>query len=331
MFSEQMLELVQHIGGGREAPDGAMTLSMAYCPESDICWTNGDSMRREQTIWCESQALSVWLYDTYPAAAFADYDPSFYPLLTALTFNDVGEVFTQAHFTPAALTLSTLSAGWKPVLTLWRNHQSLRLVLSGWSGATLCQLSEQWRPWEAKAASPQIPFALSVGHRMLSMENLLALKAGDGIVLQSTAAISENQLWLYLQEKRIAMSLNENETQVMSIQQDAQMAPTADMLTDLAQLPLRVIAEVGVVNLSVNDLANVAPGMIFPTRAALSGEVRLTVNGACIGYGSLIALKDVLVLRIESLMTASGIRPVLPAAAIAESRLETGGEDGLAG
>ncbi|MGL5968935.1 MAG: FliM/FliN family flagellar motor switch protein [Kluyvera sp.] len=330
MFNDQQIELIQHIGGGREAPDGAMTLSMSYCPANDIYWGNEDSTRCEQAIWCESRALSEWLYDEYPVATFSDYDPNFYPILTALAFNSANAIFAQARFMPASLTSSTLCAGWYPVLTLWRNGQSLPLTLTGWSYATLCQLTQQWLPWRAQAASPRVPFALSVGHRMLSMEKILALKAGDGIVLQSSAAISENQLWLYLQEKRIAMSVNENEIQVTSIQQDAEMASVADVLTDLTQLPVRVVAEVGVVHMSINDLAKVSPGMIFSTRAALSGEVRLTVNGACIGYASLIALNNVLVLRIESLMNASCIRPVLSSGTTEESNLEKGGDDGLA-
>lgn len=332
MFDEQMVELSRHIGGGREAPGGTMTLSMEYRPENDLCWKNGYSAGGGQAIWCESRALSDWLYPEYPVETFADYDEHFYPVLTALAFNVAEDFLTQARFTPKTLIPSALGAGWYPVLTIRRNNQQLSLVLVGWAPATLRQLTLDWQSWNSPTASPLLPFALSVGYRLLSAEKILALQAGDGIVLQSTAAISENQLWLYLQEKRITMSVNENELEVVSMSSGAEKDAVTGMLTDITRLPLRVVAEVGVAHMALNDLAEVAPGMIFPTRAALSGEVRLTVNGVCIGLGSLIALNDSLVVRIDFLMNGGGTRPKSPPTIVTDEQGSEGeGGDGLAG
>lgn len=331
MHNAEWLALYLHIGHGREAPDGNMTLTMEYSSGCNLSWCNVHPISDGQKIGCESTALSQWLYAAYPVGVFDDYECEFYPVLTSLALEPAEDFFYQMRFTAGELTSSVPVSGWYPVLTLHRDGSHLPLILKDWSAVQLKQLTGNWLSWNT--SEPLVlPFPLCVGHRMLTIEKVLALQAGDGIVLQSTADIYKNHLWLAIQEKRIVMSVNETEVQVISVQDDAVQASHTEMLSDISQLPVRVVAEVGVVRLPLNEFANIAPGMVFPTKAAISGEVRLTINGACIGHGSMMAINDTLVVRIESLINGSSSRPVVNEVIKKEiPEVDSGGDHGMAG
>lgn len=332
MHDAEWLALALHIGSGREAPDGGMTLSMEYRQGSNLRWQNINNAGRHQTLWCDSLELTEWLAEDYPVGLFTEYDPCLYPLLTTLALAPGENFFYQAHFAAGELTTSQLTPRWGPVITLHRNGRHLSLCLQDWSLTLLRQLTSHWEPWVSPAESLNVPFALSVGHRTLTVEQCLALQAGDGIVLQSISAIAENRLWLYLQEKRIEMTVGEHEIQVTRMLDNETPVNIPGMLQDINQLPIKVIAEVAITRLPLKELSNIAPGMVFSSQAYVSNEVRLTVNGACIGHGSLIALNDVLVVRVDSLINSRISRPAPLAGNNAErAESEEGDSNGLVG
>jgi len=331
MYDAEWQALSLHIGSGREAPDGKMTLSMEYRAASDLCWRNAHVTGGEQTLWCDSAAFSEWLAADYPAGNFADYERGLWPLLTTLGLAPADDFFCQARFTPGELMSAQLAPGWYPVLTLHRENIHFPLVLQGWSTVLLRQLTCHWLPWHSSGEPLTVPFALNVGHSLLTLEQLLALQAGDGIVLHSTAAISDNHLWLYLQEKRIVMSVNENEIQVISVEEELPPPSCYGEITSIEKLPLKVVAEVAIARLALDELINIAPGMIFPTRATVQGNVRLTLNGACIGHGCLIALNDGLVVRVDSLVSTAISRPQPAPVSEEQTHGEEGEDHGMAG
>jgi type III secretion system YscQ/HrcQ family protein len=302
------MALSSHIGNGREAPGGDMTLSLAYCAAGDLCWSD-TTLDGGAMLWCESSAFTKWLAADYPAGVFADYDSHLYPLLTSLALVQAHDFFYQMRFTPAELISSRLVPDWYPVVTLHREERHLPLVLQGWSVALLRQFTSHWAAWDSPAPPSILPFPLSAGHCLLSAGELRALQAGDGIVLQNTAQIYENHLWLLLSEKCIVMSVSENEIQVVNIQDEIFSVSGQREGISMEDMPVRVVAEVGIAQLALNELMNITPGTIFPTQVSLSGEVRLTVNGFCIGHGRLIMLNDGIVVRINSLIGGAISRP----------------------
>ena len=326
LHNAEWMALSLHIGNGREAPDGGLTLSLEYRDACDLCWR---SAQHPATVWCESEIFTEWLSADYPGGMFADYAPHLYPLLTSLGLSQADNFFYQSKFTPETLVPSYLEAGWYPVLTLHRDNMRLPLTLKGWSSAFLRQLTASWNTWDSHSGPLNVPFALNAGYCLLTAEQLLALQAGDGIVLQETAAIFENRLWLTLQEKRIVMSVNENELQVVSMEEGMTPRAWQGQLDSLNSVPLKVVAEVGVAQLSLSELATLKPGTVFPTKVTLSGEVRLTVNGACIGHGRLVALNDGMVVRIDSLANGALSRPAAERTKAAEQ--QEGDDDGMAG
>lgn len=324
LYDAEWIALSLHIGNGREAPDGGMTLSLEYRASSDLCWL---STQHPATMWSESQAFTEWLAADYPGGMFTDYDPHLYPLLTTLGLVQADNFFYQMRFTPETLELSYLEKGWYPLLTLHRENMRLPLILKDWSWASLCQLTANWNPWDSHTGQLNVPFTLNVGYCLLTVEQVRVLQVGDGIVIQEAAAIFENRLWLTLQEKRIVMSVNENELQVVSIEEDMPPCAREEQLTSLNSVPLKVVAEVGVAQLSLNELAALKPGTVLPTKVTLSGKVRLTINGAYIGQGRLIALNDGMVVRIDFLANGALSRPVAERAKADEQ--QEGDDDGM--
>lgn len=330
-YNPEMLALSLHIGNGREAPEGQMTLSLAHHTRCDISWGNTHEPGRREAVGCHSSAFCEWLAEDYPVGAFTDYEPQLYALLTELCLVQTEDFFFQARFTAGELTPSSFNAGWYPTLTLHRKGKRLSLILLGWSVSLIQQLTANWLPWDLPGSPVTAPFPLNVGHCSLTFEQLLALKAGDGIVMQSAPAIAENRLWINLQEKRLVVSIREHEIEVVGIQEARHSASGPEVINDMHSLPVQIVAEVAVARLAFTDLNRVTVGMIFPTGATFGGCVRLMVQGACIGHGSLIALNEVLVIRVDSLAGGSYCRPALKEA-LPESLdgMEEGEKYGLA-
>lgn len=68
-----------------------------------------------------------------------------------------------------------------------------------------------------------------------------------------------------------------------------------------ADIPLTVSFDLGGVELSVADIASLAPGMILHTGRELESPVRLTVSGRSVGSGSLVDVAGRIGVRIETL------------------------------
>lgn len=317
-----------HIGSGREHPEGVATLSVEYHQGCDLRWAN--SRHPDQYIWCDRRQWGEWLADEVPAGQFSDYDEALYPLLTALGFAPAQAFFEDMQFTPGELHRDALAAGWQVTLTLRQQGRSLPLILTHWPWQALLHKTAHWLRWDAPPPPLQVALPLCVGYGKLTLKQLLALQANDGIVLQTAAKIVAGQVWLYLQEKRVIMTLHDSDAEIEHIGADPFVADAA--VPGMGEIPMTVMAEVGRMQLSLAQLARLAPGALLPGECSLSGGVRLTVNGCCIGYGSLVALQDSWLVRVDTLTGGQIMRPQPEAVENDATALENpGGGDGMAG
>ncbi|KML17779.1 hypothetical protein VL10_24070 [Leclercia adecarboxylata] len=249
-------------------------------------------------------SLCEWLTPELPVDNFENYPRDLYPLLTMLTFEKTTDFLRHASFSPGPLTIGTLLPGWHVILTLHDGDRNLPLLLTGWSWRQLCQLTLSWLPFASQTGSLPLQLPLSLGYCQLALSGLLALQAGDGIVLH-TPNITTDELWLWLGNKRFTMIHEEDSRlQITETIVTTPSAEEAQSAGDMLSVPLTLIAEVGHVALSVAELLALGPGAILEGKTSLSGGIRLTVNGCCIGYGSLLMLQDTWVIRIDALMNS---------------------------
>lgn len=304
--NSQWCALSLHIGAGREAPSGDMTLSLEYQPTLDLVWENtrDDEMR----VHCASSAWCEWLSTDFPVDRFDACPPDLYPLLTRLGFERADAFLQQMQFSPGELKRKNSVAGWQVVLTLHREEQRLPIVLTECCWARLQQLTADWLPWDNTSESLPITLPLSIGWSYLSGDRVFTLKAGDGIVLQSAANIHVGEMWMEIDEKRITMTFNDAVLKVNAVEPEYSHAGNG-VQAAFGSIPFKVVAELGEVTLTAAQLTTLAPGQILDGKTALSGGIRLSVNGFCIGYGSLIELQNQWVVRVDALVNTQLRQP----------------------
>lgn len=292
--------LSQHIGAGRKTSDNKITLCIEHHAVCDLKWVNRHNT--EQSIWTNYKLWSEWLSDGYPAIDINHYDAEFYPLLTRLSLENAQAFFSIADFIPENLTRDQLDAGWHLIIKLQHEDKELPLILKGWEAEQILQITKHWLPCEKTIAVPELCFPLSIAVKHLALKNCLSLKAGDGIVFNTFSDIRKNEVWMLFGKKRISMTLSTTEVCVSMVDEICGLAVEHGDITQLDDLPLMLVIEAGMINLSLADIAQLVPGSIVPASTSLNGGVRLMINGACIGYGSLIEMNDCWVVRVDSLI-----------------------------
>jgi len=71
--------------------------------------------------------------------------------------------------------------------------------------------------------------------------------------------------------------------------------------SELDSLPLRVVFEMGRLEMSLSEVRQLAPGMTLPLARPLDDVVDIVVNGRRIGRGSLVRVGDGLGVRVSRL------------------------------
>ncbi len=293
--------LSQHIGGGRKTSDNKIKLCIDHHSACDLKWVNKNNIN--QSIWTDYKLWSEWLSNGYPAIDINHYDAEFYPLLTRLSLENAQKFFLAANFIPGNLANDQLDSGWQLIIKLQHEEKELPLILKGWEAEQILQITKNWLPCEKTIAVPELRFPLSIGMKHLALKNCLSLKAGDGIVFNTFADIRKNEVWMLFGKKRISMTLSATEVSVNMVDETFGLTVEHGDINQLDDLPLTLVVEVGMINLSLADIAQLVPGSIVPASTSLNGGARLMVNGACIGYGSLIEMNDCWVVRVDTLVS----------------------------
>lgn len=73
---------------------------------------------------------------------------------------------------------------------------------------------------------------------------------------------------------------------------------TPDLDVSLDALPLKLVCQVGSVELTLEQLREMAPGTLLPLASSTRDEVDLMVNGRRVGRGELVRIGDGLGVRL---------------------------------
>jgi type III secretion protein Q len=77
--------------------------------------------------------------------------------------------------------------------------------------------------------------------------------------------------------------------------------PQAEEKTDFNDIPLKLLFELGRVELPLGELRRLAPGAVIPLPRAIDDSVDISANGRRIGRGTLVRIGDSLGVRITRL------------------------------
>lgn len=76
-----------------------------------------------------------------------------------------------------------------------------------------------------------------------------------------------------------------------------------DIIGELSSLPLRVNLQIGQLEMSVKELEQLAPGIIFPLDRNIENGVDVIVNGKRIARGGIVKIGESLGIRIIQVST----------------------------
>lgn len=168
-----------------------------------------------------------------------------------------------------------------------------------------------------------LPVQLSIGGSDLTLAELRTVRAGDIILADgdvqpagaSVAVVSER---LRFQAERVASGFRlvsrlaaaraaptrSDSTGVWSMQPatDALQRPGVDE-ADLEQLPIRVVFELGKLDMPLAEVRRLAPGSVLPMARPSETAVDIVANGRKIGHGSLLKIGDSIGVRVERLFS----------------------------
>lgn len=83
---------------------------------------------------------------------------------------------------------------------------------------------------------------------------------------------------------------------------DTLQRPTLDEAA-LEQLPIRVVLELGRLDLPLAEIRRLAPGYVLPLPKPSESAVDIVANGRKIGHGSLVKIGDSMGVRVERLLS----------------------------
>jgi type III secretion protein Q len=163
-----------------------------------------------------------------------------------------------------------------------------------------------------------IPIAINAGHADLTVADLRTLRPGDVILAdgdstQADGAVAIVGTQLRFRAERIASGFRiasrlaaegDNSAGVWFMQQPNEALQRPDLEeADLEQLPIRVVFEVGRLELPLAEVRRLAPGYVLPLARPSDTAVDIVANGRKIGHGSLLKVGDSIGVRVERLFS----------------------------
>ena len=210
------------------------------------------------------------------------------------------------------MTLTVQWAGQSPLhVPLRLSHDAARLI------ATL--LDQHASPARHALADLYTPLAVESGEAWLSLAELRSLRPGDVVMLDdwpdaqvrlvfddrlSALALRDGR-HLTLLQTLTAVTLTKEPCMSESLPGANPDAPIDSPLdATLDQLPLKLVCQVGSVELSLGELRELGEGSLLPLSSTSVDGVDLMVNGRRVGQGQLVRIGDGLGVRLLSLATA---------------------------
>lgn len=144
-----------------------------------------------------------------------------------------------------------------------------------------------------------------LGRRPNLLERIELWPRGSGSQMRCALAWSKGRAEVVGWNTGQATSISSMRTEMKTA--DSNTAGRAPGAFSLAQLPVRIAFDLGSLELSLDQVRQLAPGHVFELPLALdSAKVGLLANGQPIGHGELTAVGDVLGVRILALADGTG-------------------------
>lgn len=216
-------------------------------------------------------------------------------------------VIEPADFTAPPLTLNTtltvqIGQAQPVALSLHMNRASAKLVAD--------LLDRHATPASAEPPLLHLPLAVERGEAWLNISELRSLNPGDVVMLEQWP---DGQVRLVLEAHLQARAERDGNTLklleqpiAMNLMKEHPMTATADGQgrdSTLDELPLKLVCQVGSVEMSLAQLRELGAGSLVQLTPQLHDGVDLMVNGRRIGQGQLVKIGDGLGVRLLSFAT----------------------------
>ena len=193
----------------------------------------------------------------------------------------------------------------------------IELLLDRQSSTIVAQALDELATPNAVTGQLPIPVHICSGSVDLTLAELRTVRPGDILMperdlARPTGLIAVAGERLHFQVERDAQGFrlgpklseaDANTTGEWFMQDSANALPgeTVDEAT-LDQLPIRVIFEVGRLDMPLAEVRRLAPGYVLPLVKPSESAVDIVANGRKIGHGSLVKIGDSVGVRVERLM-----------------------------
>ncbi|WP_415756026.1 type III secretion system cytoplasmic ring protein SctQ [Pseudomonas sp. LT1P18] len=263
-------------------------------------------------LWVPSSALEQW--QSILAIPHPALDPLATALLWELTLLELIEPLEQLLGQPIRVSDSTESGAPLVALRLGLEVclgrtpvQSLQLDMSPASARVVADLLQHHCVPELNDPG-QLRFHLAVetGQAWLSLSDLRSLKPGDVVMLDTlpdaaVRVVLSGQLQARAKRDstaglRLLEPLNAVNLTMENVMTQPEAAPGVDATLD--DLPLKLLCQVGSVELSLQQLRQLGVGSVLQLSSPMQDGVDLMINGRRVGRGQLVQIGDGLGVRV---------------------------------
>jgi type III secretion protein Q len=163
-----------------------------------------------------------------------------------------------------------------------------------------------------------IPVRIDVGGADLTVAELRSLRPGDVILTDrdsnragaTVAVVAERVRWntertasgFRVVSRLVGVRTDPAGVWFMQQPTDALQRPAVEE-ADLEQLPIRVVFEVGRLDMTLAEVRRLAPGYVLSLAKPSDTAVDIVANGRKIGHGSLLKIGDSIGVRVERLLS----------------------------
>ncbi|MCL9783738.1 type III secretion system cytoplasmic ring protein SctQ [Vibrio sp. S4M6] len=326
-FPLELMALYRRIGHGFEAminEHNKLTLSIeaVSCASNEWLLVRLTILAENVRLYCKA---SEWLDFVRPLLAvdeFAHIPSDLHAALTQACLSDFTgwakqhgisidniEAITKAPWSDRRHSEVSLTTS-----SVFNPDSRLCFYLLGCSSQTIETLTQSMSPVETVPRLETLPIACAVGFSIITMAQLKQLRIGDVVVLNWSCNIDNGELLLFQNRPICGIKFVDSGgfivEQMMNDFDDLMDLSTKDEFpgltaqqspVNLDQITVPIIMEVGQIEVSFHDLANLQSGSILETQLVANPQVRLRANGKVIGFGTLMQVGERLGVRVEQM------------------------------
>ncbi len=282
---------------------------------------------RELVVTCPIDVVLALAAQRFPELPFANLEPDIAAAIVDHLLGDVlslGErVFGQSlRVMRISLPAPAPDGDGRLFVAELGDNGSFPLVLNGAPPeiARLDRLVAQWPVASRMPASIRVPISMRAGFARMTLDTLVNLEVGSGIILDRTF-LTFQKIAIVTGERFVQTSTYQNMRPVLDgpllripdpdtteftmgaamndILEDESSAP----FSSVRDVPVHLVFELGRTSLSVGELENIGQGHVFELSKALNEAVEILSGGRRIGTGSLVRIGDAIGVRVNRIAT----------------------------